>query len=160
MRRQPIALAVAIMSGPFFLASMASAAGHAAPEGTSKPLELWDKGVPDPRLEGAWKLVAVDSTPVPKAGRRWPSAFIVRFEAGQVTGMNACNGFFGPYRVVDSHLQTALGETTAECRTPVPDKWDAASMAAVSGGHIEVSADGAKLTLSVAGARAYVFRRQ
>lgn len=160
MTRPPIALAVAIMSGFFFLASIASAADHAPTDGTSKPLDLSDKGAPDPRLEGAWKLVAVDDNPVPKAGRRWPNAFIVRFEAGQVTGMNACNGFFGPYRVVGSRLQTALGETTLGCKSPVPDQWDSALMALASGGHIEVSPDGSKLTLSAADAGVHHFTRQ
>ena len=155
----PILIALAIVSGPILPASAASAADQAATAATNRPLEFSDKGVPDPRLEGKWKLAAVDGTPVPR-GKRWPKAFIVWFKAGEVTGMNACNGFFGPYRVVGSDLQTVLGQTTAGCASPVPDKWDEATMAAVSGGHFEVSSDGAKLTLSAPGAPTYVFRRR
>lgn len=159
MGQQAIVWALAILIGANLQISNASAEEGSVTETATKSLELGDKGVPDARLEGEWKLSSVGQASVPQTGRRWPHAFLVRFEGGQVTGMNACNGFFGPYRIVGSTLQTALGETTTGCAAPAPDTWDSASMEAMMGGPFEISPDGATLTLNPRGAPTYIFKR-
>jgi len=124
----------------------------------AQPLDLRDEGVADPRLEGQWKLDAVDGVHPPAFKRKTRHMYVVSFRYGKFGGKVACNGFFGPYRTEGSTLRVGMFATTVGCRHPPFNAWDYVTRDAILSSHFEVTPRG-RLIFKEPNGRTFTFRR-